>query len=705
MADVELEDEEPLSLNEKDLFEFWCKEIKAYESKSKRYRDDSKRVIRRYRNESGESASGDTLRPQFNILWSNIQTILPATYSRTPKPEVERRFKDKDPVSRTASEILERAISYSVDSYDFDDVMKSCDIDFLLTARGTAWVRYVPYFDADENLAYEEVVADYVHWQDFLHEPARKWSEVTWVGKKAYLSKAQYKKRFPKSKISLDEFDQVPDSDDDAALKGEETSNRRKKILVYEIWDKERKEVFWLTPSHKGKRFLDRQKDPLRLDGFFPCPKPLLGTTTNDSSFPVSDYSEYESLAQELDEITARITDLTDAVKAAGIYDASLDEIEKLLSVKGNIMIPAQNYAAVMQMGGTNGAIVWYPLEKIVEALKILQDLRNQKIQEIYEVSGMSDIIRGASNPNETATAQQIKGQFATLRLSDKQYEIQRFAKDIYAIKGEIMAEHFSPRTLALISGVDLNDPVVAQSLMLLQEEKLRCFRIKVETDSTIAIDEQLEKQKRTEYLESVGSFIQQGYTIGQQLPALIPVINEMILFASRGFKTGRGLEQPLEEGLQEVNQQILAQMQQPPPPNPEMIRVQQEGQIQQYRLQLEAQKFDQKMQLDMAEAGRKANLEAAELQGKHEREIYKINKDFELKALEIANTPLNNETTQTQKDLTPAQVVPPVNVNVSINNSKKKRATMVTDPTTGASTAFVEDIPEVEVNSAPLGL
>lgn len=707
-------EEEELELNDTDLFEFWCNEIKAYETKSKRWREDAKRVIRRYRNESAATeGSTDHLRPQFNILWSNIQTIQPATYSRTPKPEVERRFKDQDPLARGAAEMLERSIEYSVDSYPFDETMVSADIDFLLTGRGCAWARYVPYLNEETGLLdYEEVVCDYLHHEDFLHEPARRWEEVTWVGKKAYLSKKQFKKRFPKADYNEEEFNQVPDTNTDSALKGEEVSNRRRKILVTEIWDKDRKEVFWLSPNSKSKTFLDRKKDPLGLRKFFPCPKPMFGTMTNDSCFPVSDYSEYESLAQELDEITARITDLTNAVKAGGIYDASLTELENLLSSRGNIMIPAQNYAAVIGVGGVSGAITWYPLDTIVKALQILQQMRNEKLQQIYEVSGMSDIIRGASNPNETATAQQIKGQFATLRLSQKQQEVQRFAKDLYELKGEIIAEHFSPETIALISNSDILDPTVQEAILLLKEDKLRTYKINIETDSTIAIDEQLEKQKRTEWLESVGAFIQQTMTIAQMLPSLTPALLDMVLFTTRTFKAGRTLEEPLEAAFDQVKQQVFEQIemqrqqaQQGPPPDPNMMRVQQDGQIAQARLQMESQTQSARLQMEAQESARKANLEIQELQAKHEREVYKITKDFELKALELQNTPLKAETQNTVQEATPAQTAPPIHVNVNVSNAKKKRATMVTDPATGVSTAVVEDVPEVEVTPVEVGL
>jgi hypothetical protein len=77
-----------------------------------------------------------------SLLWSNISVLQPAICARMPQPNVTRRFKDNDPVARVASEMVERAIQYTFDDADFDGVMRGVRDDYLLTARGTAWVRY-----------------------------------------------------------------------------------------------------------------------------------------------------------------------------------------------------------------------------------------------------------------------------------------------------------------------------------------------------------------------------------------------------------------------------------------------------------------------------------------------------------------------------------------------------------------------------------
>ena len=75
-----------------------------------------------------------------------MQTLQPTLYARTPKPDVERRFRDQDPVSRLAATLLERCLAYAVDAFNFDAVMRAVVEDRLLPGRGVARVVYVPHF-------------------------------------------------------------------------------------------------------------------------------------------------------------------------------------------------------------------------------------------------------------------------------------------------------------------------------------------------------------------------------------------------------------------------------------------------------------------------------------------------------------------------------------------------------------------------------
>lgn len=286
---------------------FWIGQIDAYEQNFQPWEKRSKEIIDRYRD---ERKGGNKNKARFNILWSNVQTLAPALYATPPIVNIDRRFQDDDDLGRYSALVLERATMYYVNHDLFDNVMRQMVLDRLLSGRGTPWIRYVPTFkdveqitddatmqsddgkeEPEQELYAEDVVPDYVHWQDFGHTWARTWQEVRGVWRKVYLSRAELVKRFGDVGKTI-QLDAKPRTDD-----GKETE-AGKKATVYEIWDKTKKKALWVHRDHP--EVLDEREDPLRLKDFFPCPKPLYATLTNDSLIPVPDFIQYQDQARRI---------------------------------------------------------------------------------------------------------------------------------------------------------------------------------------------------------------------------------------------------------------------------------------------------------------------------------------------------------------------------------------------------------------------
>src|ERR1019366_6351196 len=87
---------------------------------------------------------------KYAMLWSNMETMRPAVYSRSPKAVVQRRFKDSDKVGRLATEVLERAINFTFDARDYTTRLEQVRDDYLLYGRGVARVEYKPVFSTVE---------------------------------------------------------------------------------------------------------------------------------------------------------------------------------------------------------------------------------------------------------------------------------------------------------------------------------------------------------------------------------------------------------------------------------------------------------------------------------------------------------------------------------------------------------------------------
>jgi len=640
----------------------WHQELKLAKKEDADWCKRAKKIVKRYRDDRTQGNSGVK---RYNILWSNVQTVLPALYGRTPRAQVERRWKDKDPVSRTAATILERALQYEIDHYgDYDFAVKAAVGDRLLPGRGVAWVRFdtksvetveSPEMQAAEDSApemqegygepsvemyagqpeinVETTPVDYVYWEDFRCTPARTWDEVTWVARRVYMTKDAVIERFGEefSDVTLSH---VPTGLDDLKSQGVSQGeiDRMKKAEVWEIWDKDEECVYWIADGYD--KLLDHKDDPYGLDGFWPCPKPLYATQTTDQLVPVPDYALYQDQAEEIDKLTNRISLLVDAVKVVGVYDASQPSIQRLLTEGvDNTLIPVDSWAAFSEKGGIKGTVDFLPIQEVMQALNECYTAREAAKQVVYDVTGLSDIIRGSSVASETATAQQIKGQYASMRLKRMQHDVAVFASDLLKIKAQLMCDLYSPQNLIEMSGIMGTDdaPYAEQAIQLMKSEPVRSFRIEVASDSLVEMDEAGEKASRTEFLQAFGQAMGQALPIIQAAPEFAPLIGETLQFVVRTFKGGRQLENALEMAIEQGKQP------KPEQPNPEMMKAQAQQQMEQAKMQQAMQSEQAQMQMEQQKAALAQQLEQAKLQAQAELEQFKAQNAMQLEQMKQA--------------------------------------------------------------------
>jgi len=674
----------PDVLAEAKLVKEWLNRITITMEYFKPYFERGDKIVKRYRDERSDSLAVARDR-RFNLLWSNVQTLGPAVYAKPPKMNVTRRYHDKDAIARIASMVLERAVTYEMDCSDFDEVMTQGRDDYLLVARGTAWQRYEPIIikvpltapDApqapedgsgpapnaptgllapappgtegteqqppqpsyQESLAGEHAPLDYVHWKDFIHDPAPTWKKVRWVAARTLLDKDTATKRFGAELAGQLKYNRRYQKDDpQSGSKANMPATVDDLTLVWEIWDKSTQQALWLSPDIPTQ-FLDRRDDPLHLRDFFPCPKPLYATLTNDRLIPVPDYALYQDQAHQIDELTERIALLTKAIAVRGAYDKSNKELANLLNERPeNFLVPVDNWAAFAEKGGLKGQISFVPLDQIVGVLDKLTAMRNLLKQDVYEITGISDIVRGASMASETATAQRIKGNFATLRLDDRRKAVSRFARDGLRLTAEVIAEHFEPATIRQISGFDQMteilervaqgenaDEIFDQVMEMLRNDPMRLTHLDIETDSMVEADQAQEQQDRVQFLSAAGSFLQQAVTAGQQLPALVPLLGQMLMFGVRGFKAGRELEDVFETTMAQLERAAA----QPPPqaaesapePDTSMAQIQADTQRAQDELAVKQAGIQQDGEIEQNKLQQKDAIEKAEL-ALREREL-----------------------------------------------------------------------------------
>lgn len=697
----------------------WLEEVTAAEKREKPWRDEAHKVVRLY--EADKQADY-----QFNILYSNTETLAPALYSTTPTPVVERRFKDDDPIGLAASKVTERTLMYAMDNGQaiyppFDKLMSAAVLSGLVPGRGVTRFKYdaeivpaQPPAEDDESsgltdnadrtlpgtaeeqlasgaqLAWEAVCGEQVQWDRFCHGYGATWADVPWIAYKWPMVREELVKNFGfevgnaviVNSVSAKEMENQKEPSTEM-LKG------MKVAWVYEIWDKRTKQVVFISEGYKPAP-LKKIPDPLQLAGFFNCPEPLKFFDRVSSLMPQTLYAFYAAQAMELNSVTARIGRLIKAMKVRGIYDGSIDALSRIFSEDDNALLAADNTAAMYDRGGIEKAIWMLPIDKIILVLTQLYIARQQTKQVIYEVTGLSDILRGTSNPNETLGAQKIKDQWGNLRLRKLQRRVQVYVVDCLRIMAEIACTKFGQDTLTQITNLKypsgqekqaaamqmqqiqamgtqpspdgqppqppdpammeqitsiLSQPSWEEIMGVLQNDLQRSYKIDIETNSTIEPEATEDKESMMGLMNALSQFLLGVQPLVENGSLPFEAMKAMMLTICRRFNFGDQVEdelkkmkapEPKADPEAEKREAELAQKEE------ELAKQQAQMQIDQEKASLQ-QQYDAKIaemqkqleaaQQDFARAKMENDMEAERKAFEAEMKIQQVIFDIQLKA------------------------------------------------------------------------
>lgn len=620
----------------------WTTELDYAEKELKVFHERARRVVRRY---IDERDAVDNMNKWFNIFYANTNILKAALYAQIPQADVSRRFKDyNDDTARVASLILQRAINPDPDDPrdGFDSVMRNCVQDRLIPGMAQCWLRLETEVENVEGglletgehnevapepgEAYEgaqmppnegfrtgpdpgapppanqpltritdqRVVIDYVYWSDFLWSPCRVWAERRWVARKAYLERDELVERFGEEKGNAIPLDYRPQQASVTTQAPTPVAEAIKKAVIYEIWDRCDRKVYWLSRAYPD--ILDVKDDPLQLIGFEPCPEPMLANITTSNTTPRPDYFMIQDQYSELDTVNNRISLLVQACKVIGVYDRASEGVQRMLQEGfDNTLIPVDNWAMFAEKGGIKGQVDWLPLETVINALARLYEAREAIKGQIYELTGIADIVRGASKASETLGAQQIKAQFASVRIKTLQDEVARFARDILRIKAEIMVKHFDPILLVKKSNVLFteNNEHIAGAVQLFQSEEGFEWRIAVQADSMAQADYAMEKKDRIEFMGAVSSYLEKAGAMFQVVPESAPLLVTMLKWAIASFKNASEIEGVIDKALDALNKNPPQKQDKP---DPAMVKAQADAQAKQQQAQLDQAKAQQEI-------------------------------------------------------------------------------------------------------------
>lgn len=573
------------------LVVYWFKKLRREEKAHEKFRKAAMAAEQAYFDERKDGKTN-----LYPIFWSNVNTLHSAMYQHTPKADVRPRYTFEGPqaaLAKQAATLVERGLTYVLDTTDFSDVADRVIDDFLVSALGVPWVEYDAKVDRDEQgepteIALQTVRMCQVPWSHFHWEPGKDWADCDWVAKDDYLTAAEIKAQFKKESVG-----------DGGQRKDKvEADKYATTFRVVSVYYRPKRTVYVVCDEFEQP--LEIRQDKLNLQGFYPCPPPIMSNVRSSDLVPKPDYSFYDHQCDYINRLTQRIQNITDQLKVAGFYDAQLAELGQLENAEDGTMVPVKNL--LERLNSANGAasfdrvVAQLPLVDKATVLGQLHDLREKAKSEVYEITGISDIVRGVTVASETMGAQQIKGQWAQVRIARRKRQVNDAMRGVFRIMAEIMAEHFTPQTWLLMTGLQ-PDP---QVLAALKQDVSRTLLIDVETDSTVAADDQAEREQRLTMLKEVTPFLQNLLPAVQSGQMDADLVKELLMTAVGGFKYGKALEDVLAR-LPGAQQQ-LGQMQQQG----------QQAQMQVQQLQQQLQAVQQQLQQVM---GQQAQLEAAEAQ------------------------------------------------------------------------------------------
>lgn len=625
----------------------WQMEFSAAKKFIKGYHKQTEKVFCRFLDDrkggaGGEEYSIGDFTTRLNLFHANITTLQAMLYGRIPKVDVDRRYADQDDdIARVAGEILQRILNTDIEDAgeDYSYVLRSSLGDRLIGGFGTARVKY-DFTEAKKQVpaqtdpltgqelapAYEEEVIEdewvdivYTHWRDVLWSPCRTHAELRWRAYRSYLTRDELIARFGEELGKLAPLNSKgPKFDHSEGKKRDEVWDQAE---VWEIWDKQHKKVFWYIDSFD--RMMDMKDDPLGLDGFFPEPPPMLANLTTNKYIPKSDFVIAQDLYNEIDILETRINLLIEACKAVGVYEKGNDGIQRLL-MEGveNQLIPVDNWASLSEKGGLEGVVDWLPIEQVAKVIAILTEKQSEKISLLYEVTGMSDILRGASDPRATATAESAKAKFASIRIQALQDEFARFASDLMRLKAEIIAKHYQPYCIFQQSNI-MSTPdadKAEQAVSLIKDPKAARWKIVVKPESLAMVDYAQLKQDRTEYITALATFMQSAAPLVELDKGATGPLLELLKWGLAGFKGSNEIEGVMDRAISQFQEKQKSG--QPEPPDPEQIKAQaeiQKAQIAMQTAQMKAQFDEKRMQMEMQQATQEHEYKMLELQTKHQ--------------------------------------------------------------------------------------
>ena len=587
------------------------KEAKAVKKWLKRINDE-KDVHEDYRDQGHEAwqiflDDKPGHRIYYPLFWSVVSIEHSAVYSNTPIPDIRPRNTDKNPLYKEAAQVMQQSLEFYLDNTDFDDNYDRTVEDYLIAATGVPRVKLDSEILDEENIGFQLVRIEHTPWDRFGWEPVSNWDHCNWIYFEHHMQVKEIRARWGED-IEIDETDE-----DRPGRKGDgrsRTKNDKDKGVVYEIWDKKNKEM--LIVIRGCSKIPEVMKDPLQLTGFFPVPEPMLLNLSPDELIPTTDYSYIQEFDADIQRMAKRRRALIEQIKAASLHDSSLVEIENFMTISDGDSVPVEHLLERMEgKADLSNVMMFWPNDERIKVVQLLTEQINEMRANVDEIMGISDILRGSSNPQDAQGTNMIKERWAGIRLRKKQKAVQKQIRTLFRMMAEITVEHVTVDNLEAMTQMT----VTPEMHDLLQNDLMRQFAIDVETDSTVAKDEMIDRAVRNELMKGITSFVQIVAPAVQQNQIPADLAREILQVATDPYKK-------YSRGMDDVIENLPTTMQQ-------LHKVQGEKQQLQGQNQAQLKEMQQKDYALAQYSQEQTARDDLEAEGKHAANMGKASKDL----------------------------------------------------------------------------
>lgn len=609
-------------------------------------------------------------RSRYPAWYSIFKIRQPLLLSRVGVPIGKDTTQDgNDNVGATAAILLERLAKNLARSFDFFDVMAAGRDDFLATNfaisrayyerdevkqkvkeyitpekvdnEGEIDVVFVDgegkviesddigqddegYFiehDKTVDVENERVFLEPVLYRDVYIDPdIRRWKRCKRLAFAEYYSEQEFKELFG-TEAWTDLASQYQ------KLGVDEASHKRQCIKVYEYWDSYEKECKWW--AELGSDFIKprdyREPKPDTYDGeklnglynlekLFPVPDPLMMNSPTDEFWPIPEFYQVVEILNDIHTIFSRMVALTRSIRSRLLFDNNVDGLQAALNeaAEGDAFGVPNLAQSLASAGGALDQVVQYiPVQALIESLGNMYTALDQRLGALFRLTGTSDLLQGlsVSNSDKTLGERQMEEKYAINQIAEPQRKMQEYVRSAYQLLCEMALKNFNDASLGLYmmpaTLPEDHKPRYQAALGMLKSNQKR-FRIELETDSTIAINEDFEKKMRIEMVNAMTAALESTANIAKVSPALVATELHCLKYLVASFRQGKMFQSEITQAIDNVIKQAEAE---PAPFNKE----QSDFEIAQKKLELQAQE----MSLKAGERVQAAQLEVHKINAK----------------------------------------------------------------------------------------